>query len=145
MTPSWTPSSTRCSPQAACDWRPLANILDASLISLPVPTLRSRLDAALGEAVDEFTQQFFELLAKLVDRTLFGLVEWLPNQCCNYFFFRSVVIQENEGASRTTTESRFEVPNPGFGSHGGSSANGPLQTSREKGNTIIGWRGMNTS
>ena len=58
----------------------------------------------LTEAVAEFTQQFFELLAKLVDRTLFGLVEWLPEQSCHYFFFRCVVIQENEGPTPPATQ-----------------------------------------
>ena len=52
----------------------------------------------MAQAVAEFTKQFFELLAKLVDRQLFGLVEWLPNHCCSYYFFKHVVIQENNGA-----------------------------------------------
>ena len=99
--------------QAACDWRPLVNVLDAPLISQPMPRLRSRLEASVAEAVAEFTKQFFELLAKLVDRTLFGLVEWLPDQCCNYYFFRCVVLQENEGASQRITETRFEQSDPG--------------------------------
>ncbi|MCY2994770.1 MAG: hypothetical protein NTY19_43950 [Planctomycetota bacterium] len=86
--------------QAACDWLPARNILDGPLVSQPVSIIRSRLETALADAVSEFVKQFSELLAKLVERQLFGLVEWLPNQCCCYHFFKSVVIQENEGASR---------------------------------------------
>ncbi len=33
------------------------------------------------------------MLQRMVDLELFGLVEWLPKQCCRYHFFRRVVIQ----------------------------------------------------
>lgn len=98
--------------QAACDWLPLRNVLDAKLVSRDVPTLRTELNTALSAAVADFTRQFFELLAKLVDRELFGLVEWLPNHCCSYHFFKRVVIQENEGASQRIVESMFDDLEP---------------------------------
>ena len=94
--------------KAACDWRPIRNILDERLVSQHVSTLRSHLEVALAEDVNEFAKQFFELLAKLVERQLIGLVEWLPNHCCGYHFFKSIVIQENEGASsRVLAEKMF--------------------------------------
>jgi hypothetical protein len=85
--------------EAACDWLPTRNVLDAKLVSQPVSTLRRDLQAAITDAVAVFTTQFFELLAKLVERQLFGLVEWLPNHCCGYHFFKRVIIQENLGTS----------------------------------------------
>lgn len=85
--------------EAACQWLPTRNVLDAKLVSQPVRALRPQLQAALIDAVAEFTTQFFELLAKLVERQLFGLVEWLPNHCCGYHFFKRVVLQENLGLS----------------------------------------------
>ncbi len=94
--------------EAAHDWLPTRNVLDAKLVSAPIPTIHEKLDAALTQEVAEFTKQFFELLAKLVDRQLFGLVEWLPNHCCSYHFFKHVVIQENNGASeRVHSETYF--------------------------------------
>ena len=92
--------------QASADWLPVANVLDAKLVAQPVAVLRGQLQTALSEAVADFAKQFLELLARLVDRQLFGLVEWLPNHCCNYHFFKQVVIQENEGASQRITETR---------------------------------------
>lgn len=95
--------------QAACDWRSPRNVLDARTVSLPVETLREKLSVPLRSAVDDFSIQFFEMLAKLVDRELVGLVEWLPNQCCSYHFFRRIVIQENHGGGvRRVEESRFD-------------------------------------
>jgi len=92
---------------AAVDWLPTRNIIDARLVSRPVNELRQQLDAALDHAVSQFCVGFFESLAKLVDRELFGLVEWLPNNCCSYHFFKRVVIQENEGAQATSVKTKF--------------------------------------
>ena len=86
---------------ATCDWLPTRNVLDAKLVSQPVSTLHVQLQTAVNEAVTEFTTQFFELLAKLVERQLFGLVEWLPNHCCGYHFFKRVILQENLGISQS--------------------------------------------
>jgi len=94
--------------KAACDWFPPRNVLDAKLVSRPVSEVRRRLDQAIADAVAEFTKQLFALFAKLVDHELFGLVEWLPNNCCAYHFFKRVVIQENDGASQTIEEVRFD-------------------------------------
>lgn len=85
--------------EAACDWLPTRNVLDAKLVSQPVSALRDQLQTAITEAAAEFTTQFFELLAKLVERQLFGLVEWLPNHCCGYHFFKRVILQQNLGIS----------------------------------------------
>lgn len=93
--------------QAACDWRSPRNVLDARTVSQPVETLRETLSAPLRSAVDDFSVQFFEMLAKLVDRELVGLVEWLPNNCCSYHFFRRIVIQENHGRSHHVDEQLF--------------------------------------
>ncbi len=98
--------------QAACGWMPTRNVLDAKLVSKDVVTLKTELSTAVADAVADFTRQFFELLAKLVDRELFGLVEWLPNHCCSYHFFKRVVIQENEGASQRIVESMFDDLEP---------------------------------
>lgn len=95
--------------QASQDWLPPKNVLDAKLVSVAVPIIRERLEAALTQSVAEFSAQFLGLLANLVDRQLFGLVEWLPNHCCSYHFFKQVVIQENDGASeRVLTETFFD-------------------------------------
>jgi|GEM_PF-632544 len=96
---------------AGDSWLPIRNILQAKLVSQPLAELRLRLHEALASGVKEFSTEFFELLARLVDRELFGLVEWHPNHCCSYHFFKRVVIQENEGASqKVTTTYREQDP-----------------------------------
>lgn len=94
--------------KATCDWFPPRNVLDAKLVSRPVSEVRTRLDQAITQAVTEFTKHLFALFAKLVDHELFGLVEWMPNNCCAYHFFKRVVIQENDGASHAVNEVRFD-------------------------------------
>lgn len=89
-------------------WKPIRNVADAKLASQSTDVLGETFQQALEGAVDEFAREFFEMLARLVDRQLFGLVEWLPNQCCRYHFFRQVLIQENNGVSTSVHEAYFE-------------------------------------
>ena len=90
-------------------WMPARNVVDARLVSRAKAEVQTRLESALKQAVADFCQQFFDLLAKMVDRELFGLVEWLPNNCCAYHFFKRVIIQENEGASERVSEEKFRT------------------------------------
>ena len=96
--------------KAAGDWLPSQNVLNARTVSQPVDVLRIQLDAALTQAVCDFSRQFFELLAKLVDQRLFGLVEWLPNHCVGYHFFKQVVIQDVKHHSETASQKYFDRP-----------------------------------
>jgi hypothetical protein len=99
--------------EAACDWLPIKNVLDARVVSQSVALLRPQLQTAIDEAVADFATQFFELLAKLVERQFFGLVEWLPNHCCGYHFFKRVIIQENlglSGAPSVTLDQQYYEP-----------------------------------
>lgn len=116
--------------EAGDSWLPIRNILQAKLVSQPLPELRQRLHDALVTGVKEFSTEFFELLARLVDRELFGLVEWHPNHCCSYHFFKRVVIQENQGASQQVTTSY---------------RNGRLaEVDSDEGDTVIGTRRTKT-
>ena len=86
--------------EASSDWLPFKNIAGAALLSQPMEIYRQKFDASLSEEVAKFSKQFFESLARLVDRELCGLVQWLPNNCCRYHLFRRVVIQ---GAMKHTS------------------------------------------
>ena len=97
--------------KAAAHWLPTKNILDAKLVAQSVATVRKELGNALSEATTDFVTRFLELLARLVDRQVFGLVEWLPNHCCNYHFFKEVVIQENDGTTSHVIGSRRDNRN----------------------------------
>lgn len=98
---------------AACDWKPPANMLNARSISTWCEEIREHLDESISDAAHEFAEQFLENLAKLVDRELIGLVEWLPNQCCRYFFFRRTIIQDNFGTSRSAGSGQDARPQSG--------------------------------
>jgi hypothetical protein len=93
--------------QAACDWRPIMSVLDDKLVSQHFSTLRNHIEVVLSQIVSDFTQKFFELLARLVEREMIGLVEWRMNQCCNYHFFRNVVIQENQGPGEQVIDDKL--------------------------------------
>ena len=86
--------------EASCDWDRTRNIVGAALLAQPPNVYRQKLDAALEREVANFTAQLFEFLARLVDRELCGLVEWFPNNCCRYHFFRRVVIQDVDQTNR---------------------------------------------
>lgn len=93
---------------ASKKWAPVENILSAELVSQPIADLFQQLRDSLDRACREFCREFFTLLAQLVDRRLFGLVEWHPNNCCSYHFFHTVVIQENKGrAADRVVEQQF--------------------------------------
>lgn len=94
--------------EAASHWPVVENVLEVKLVSRRETTLRERLHESLTKAVAEFSLHFFELLARLVDRRMFGLVEWWPNHCCKYHFFKRVVVQENHGTTQQVTETRFD-------------------------------------
>lgn len=44
----------------------------------------------------------------MVDQQLFGLVEWFPNHCCDYHFFRRVIIQEQTGLDEEFHDTMFD-------------------------------------
>ena len=85
-------------------WKPVKNIVSAELLSSPAEYYCQQLDTALSDEVTNFSLQLFEMLKHMVDLELFGLVEWLPKQCCRYHFFRRVVIQGAEERTETVTE-----------------------------------------
>jgi len=87
--------------QAFAAWLPARNALTANLMSLSSDAIVSQLNASLSAEVTNFSRQFVELLERMVDLELFGLVEWLPKQCCRYHFFRQVVIQGPEESTDT--------------------------------------------
>ncbi len=65
--------------QAFATWLPAKNSLTASLMSNSPDAFVRQLDASLSEEVDRFSRQFLELLERMVDRELFGLVECFQN------------------------------------------------------------------
>ena len=98
--------------QAFAAWLPAKNSLTANLLSSLPDVVVLKLNASLSEEVAAFSRQLFELLDRMVDTELFGLVEWLPNQCCCYHFFRRVVIQGAEVRTQSINESFDEDADP---------------------------------
>ena len=101
--------------QAFAAWLPAKNSLTASLMSNSPDAFVRQLEASLSEEVDRFSRQFLELLERMVDRELFGLVEWLPKQCCRYHFFRRVVIQGPEVRTQSINDSFADDSDAGSG------------------------------
>lgn len=64
--------------QAFSGWMPAKNIVTADLLSHSPDIYVTQLDASLTNEVVIFSRQLFEMLQRMVDLELFGLVEWLP-------------------------------------------------------------------
>lgn len=90
--------------QAFSGWMPAKNIVTADLLSRTADVYIPRLNASLTHEAMNFSRQLFDMLQRMVDLELFGLVEWLPKQCCRYHFFRRVVIQGAAEETQTVTE-----------------------------------------
>lgn len=90
---------------------PSMSVVNADVASQPTLLLRRRLNAAIGKAIDDFVAEFHKLLDRLVNAKLIGRIDWKPNHCCGYDFFKHVVVQENKGARRSTTRVRNEGAN----------------------------------
>lgn len=94
--------------EASSHWPLIDNALEVNLVSKRATTLREHLHQSLTKTTNDFSSHFFELLARLVDRRMFGLVEWWPNHCCKYHFFKRIVAQEIGQTTRKVTETRFD-------------------------------------
>ena len=101
--------------QAFSGWMPAKNMVSADLLSHSPDVYVTQLDASLTNETVSFSRQLCEMLQRMVDLELFGLVEWLPMQCCRYHFFRRVVIQGAEEQTDTITETLTSDEASGFG------------------------------
>jgi len=90
--------------QAFSGWMSAKNIVTADLLSKSPDVYVPQLDASLTNEAVNFSRQLIEMLQRMVDLELCGLVEWLPKQCCRYHFFRRVVIQGAGKQTDTITE-----------------------------------------
>ncbi len=92
------------------NWKqtPQRSIIDADVVSQATRMLRRQLNAALSQAIDQFTAEFQKLLDRLVSAKLIGRIVWKPNHCCGYDFFKQVVVQENQGPR----QSKETINNP---------------------------------
>ena len=80
--------------QVSEGWGVTQNISGAELFSRPANEYRRDIDNSLSQECEKFAEQFLLQLASLVDQELVGLVEWLPDDCCRYHFFRQVILQQ---------------------------------------------------
>ena len=80
--------------QVSEGWGETRNISGAELFSRPANEYRREIDKSLSQECSKFAEQFLSQLASLVDQELVGLVEWFPDDCCRYHFFRQVILQQ---------------------------------------------------
>jgi hypothetical protein len=85
--------------QVSKGWKSTLNISSAELFSRPADEYCREIESSLSQECAKFAEQFLSQLAHLVDQQLIGLVEWLPNDCCRYHFFRQVVLQQGAESS----------------------------------------------
>jgi len=114
--------------QAFLDWMPAKNIVTAALLSQPHEDYTAQLSSSLSDEVTHFSRQLFEMMQRMVDLELFGLVEWLPKQCCRYHFFRRVVIQGATELHEAVTETLPDDEDPDVDRHVGRRVIGHRRT-----------------
>ena len=100
--------------QAFVAWTPPKNIVNADLLSHPLDYYLPQLGTSLSNEVANFSQQMFDMLKHTVDLELFGLVEWMPKQCCRYHFFRRVVIQGAAETNQASTDTFTDANDGSF-------------------------------
>ena len=76
---------------------PPSGILGAELEALPVEMAEIQLRGALDKAVHGFAMQVCDLLDRMGDLELAGLVDWKTHTACNGFFYQDIIIQEELG------------------------------------------------
>jgi hypothetical protein len=119
--------------QVATKWPPVKTILNPPFLLQSPEVIRAALDAELRQYVKAFVNRIFQALAKLVDQQIAGLVEWWPENFCNYHYFRQTIQQENEGASTTITDSYSMGPRPAVDTPTGRAIIGTRRTKKIKG------------
>ncbi len=77
--------------ETATEWPPLKPISDADLMSQGQSVYVPLLEQSVKDETRRFVDHLFFGLSNLVDRQHCGLVEWFPNHCCRYHFFRQVI------------------------------------------------------
>ena len=95
------------------EWLPIRNILSARLISQSPTEVRRALASGLHEATQSFSKQCCRLMSRMVDEEVFGLVEWFPNQCAAYHFFKRTVTQQIDLVTKTTVANREDTTTRG--------------------------------
>jgi hypothetical protein len=97
--------------EGTAPWDPVRSIATAELLSKSPQHFQQQFEKELLREATRFSVQLIELLKHCVDKELFGLAEWFPNQCCRYHFFRRVAIQ---GKSQKTQSTSFssEIDGP---------------------------------
>ena len=76
---------------------PPSGILRAELEAMSVEAAESELRGALDTAASGFAMQVCDLLDRMSDLDLVGLIDWRTETACQSYFYRDIIIQEELG------------------------------------------------
>lgn len=98
---------TKLSEQVHLSLKPPSGMLSASLEAMPVGLAEIELRDALDKAVQGLAMQVCDLLDRMTEHELVGLVDWKTETACDAYFYRYVIIQEQLG--KQVIEGKREV------------------------------------
>jgi len=87
----------RLSEQVHLSLKPPSAMLSASLEAMPVGLAEIELRDALDKAAHGLAMQVCDLLDRMTEQELVGLVDWKTDTACDAYFYRYVIIQEQLG------------------------------------------------
>jgi len=73
---------------------PPSNLLSAALEAKPIAQVEIELRRSVDEAVRDLAAQFCDLLDRMVDHDLVGLVDWQTDTACDAYFYQHLTAQE---------------------------------------------------
>jgi hypothetical protein len=95
----------------------LVRLVDKHLIPPPSPLFARlekmapslaflELESALDEGITNFAEQVATLLETLVNRGMIGVIDWATESACDVSYFKTIVIEENQGSEIVSAQER---------------------------------------
>ena len=90
--------------------------LDAATVTKQPSVVMARLTKSLAKSVCDMVESFFSAMEQLVDKEVFGLIEWCDESVCKFHFFRRLLIHRFDGETTTVRTDRVwrTVDEPGW-------------------------------
>ena len=83
--------------------------LDAATVAKEPPVVMARLTKSLATSVFDMVESFFSAMEQLVDKEVFGLIEWHSDSVCKFHFFRRLLIHQFDGQTTERTEELWDA------------------------------------
>ncbi len=84
------------------------SVLSAELIAKPIGEVYQSLDRSIRQTTHRVIQSTFEALDRLVDRSIFGLIEWTSESVCKFHFFKENSVYHRKSNPSSSVQSNWQ-------------------------------------